>query len=146
MMGSRQVREVPVTIDAVPIEVLPLPDEGKPADFTGAVGQWNLEVTAKPTEVAVGDPDHAHDQDQRQRQHRHCAGAEDRLARRIQDLRPDNEDDKGRIEHDGRARDSASADRQEHRGETNCRRFGSPISTRWRRLTRWPSNRRFHSW
>lgn len=51
-----EVREQPVTISEVPIEVLPLPNEGKPADFTGAVGQWNLEVSAKPTEVAVGDP------------------------------------------------------------------------------------------
>jgi hypothetical protein len=56
MMGRVEVREVPVTIDPIPIEVLPLPEEGKPADFTGAVGQWNLEVTAKPTELAVGDP------------------------------------------------------------------------------------------
>jgi hypothetical protein len=56
MMGRVQVREVPVTIDAVPIEVLPLPEESKPADFAGAVGQWNLDVTAKPTNVAVGDP------------------------------------------------------------------------------------------
>ena len=51
-----EVREQPVTIAEVPIDILPLPDNGKPADFTGAVGQWNLEVTAKPTEVNVGDP------------------------------------------------------------------------------------------
>ncbi len=56
MFGRTQVREVPVTIDALPITVLPLPEEGRPADFSGAVGQWNLEVSAKPTEVAVGDP------------------------------------------------------------------------------------------
>ena len=56
MFGRTQVRELPITIDAVPITVLPLPEEGRPADFSGAVGQWNLEVTAKPTEVAVGDP------------------------------------------------------------------------------------------
>jgi hypothetical protein len=56
MMGRQQVREVPITIDALPITVLPLPEEGRPAEFSGAVGQWNLEVTAKPTEVAVGDP------------------------------------------------------------------------------------------
>jgi hypothetical protein len=56
MMSRVQLREVPVTIDATPVEVLPLPEEGRPADFAGAVGQWNLEVTAKPTEVAVGDP------------------------------------------------------------------------------------------
>jgi hypothetical protein len=56
MMGRTQVREVPITIDALPITVLPLPEEGRPSDFSGAVGQWNLEVTAKPAEVAVGDP------------------------------------------------------------------------------------------
>jgi hypothetical protein len=51
-----EVREVPVTVDAVPIEVLPLPEEGRPADFGGAIGQWKLDVTAKPTDIAVGDP------------------------------------------------------------------------------------------
>ncbi len=56
LMGNVQVREVPVTIDAVPIDVLPLPEQGRPADFAGAVGRWNLEVSAKPTELAVGDP------------------------------------------------------------------------------------------
>jgi hypothetical protein len=56
MFGRTQVREAPITIDALPITVLPLPEEGRPADFSGAVGQWNLEVTAKPAEVAVGDP------------------------------------------------------------------------------------------
>jgi len=56
MFGGPQVREVPVTADAVPVEVLPLPVEGRPADFGGAIGQWNLAVTAKPTQVAVGDP------------------------------------------------------------------------------------------
>jgi hypothetical protein len=54
--GTVEVREVPVTIDSIPIEVLPLPEQGRPADFAGAVGHWNLEVTAKPTELAVGDP------------------------------------------------------------------------------------------
>lgn len=56
MMGRVEVREVPITLDAVPIEVLPLPTTGRPADFTGAVGEWSLSVDAKPTEVAVGDP------------------------------------------------------------------------------------------
>ncbi|MCG3147638.1 MAG: hypothetical protein PCFJNLEI_01078 [Verrucomicrobiae bacterium] len=56
MMGRIEVREVPVTLDVVPIEVLPLPAEGRPADFAGAVGEWSLSVDAKPVEVAVGDP------------------------------------------------------------------------------------------
>ncbi len=56
MFGRVEVREVPVTVDAVPIEVLPLPEEGRPADFGGAIGHWKLDVTAKPTNVVVGDP------------------------------------------------------------------------------------------
>jgi len=56
MMGRVEVREVPVTLDVVPIEVQPLPAADRPADFSGAIGQWNIEYTAKPTEVAVGDP------------------------------------------------------------------------------------------
>jgi len=56
MFGRIEVREVPVAIDAVSVEVLPLPAEGRPADFNGAVGPWKMEVTAKPTEIAVGDP------------------------------------------------------------------------------------------
>lgn len=56
MFGRVEVQEVPVTVDAVPIEVLPLPEEGRPADFGGAIGQWKLDVTAKPTNIAVGDP------------------------------------------------------------------------------------------
>lgn len=54
--GRVQTREVPVTLAEVPVDVLPLPTEGRPADFAGAVGQWNLEFDAKPTEVSVGDP------------------------------------------------------------------------------------------
>jgi hypothetical protein len=38
------------------IRVLPLPEQGMPADFTGAVGQYSLAVTVSPTNVAVGDP------------------------------------------------------------------------------------------
>ncbi len=56
MLGRVEVRDVAVTVDAAPIEVMALPEEGRPADFAGAVGQWNLEVVAKPTEVAAGDP------------------------------------------------------------------------------------------
>lgn len=56
MMGRVEVREVTVPLDVIPLEVLSLPTEGRPADFSGAIGQWNLTVDAKPTEVAVGDP------------------------------------------------------------------------------------------
>lgn len=56
MMGRVETRDVPVTLEAVPLEVLVLPADGRPADFAGAVGEWNVSVDAKPLEVAVGDP------------------------------------------------------------------------------------------
>lgn len=51
-----QSRPLSVSVKPADIEVLPLPDAGKPASFTGAVGRYAIAVTAKPTEVAVGDP------------------------------------------------------------------------------------------
>lgn len=39
-----------------PIEVKAIPTEGQPAFFRGAVEPYALSVTAKPTEVRVGDP------------------------------------------------------------------------------------------
>jgi tetratricopeptide (TPR) repeat protein len=50
----RQPREVlsqPLVLD-----VLPLPETGKPADFSGAVGRFMLEVKAAPLDVTAGDP------------------------------------------------------------------------------------------
>jgi len=38
------------------LTVLPLPDEGKPAQFYGLVGQYTIEASARPTEISVGDP------------------------------------------------------------------------------------------
>lgn len=41
---------------AVAIQVLPLPATNVPPSFTGAVGEFKLEATAAPTNVAVGEP------------------------------------------------------------------------------------------
>jgi hypothetical protein len=38
------------------VKVLPLPAEGKPANFSGAVGDFAMTATASPTELTVGDP------------------------------------------------------------------------------------------
>ncbi len=51
----------PQKLDAVsqqiPVKVLPLPAEGKPANFSGAVGRFTLEAAASPTDgLKVGDP------------------------------------------------------------------------------------------
>lgn len=51
-----QRQPVELTSNALNLEVLPLPAEGRPAGFSGAVGQFTLEVQASPTEVQLGDP------------------------------------------------------------------------------------------
>lgn len=38
------------------IPVLPLPEEGRPKDFSGAVGPYDFDATVTPTELKVGDP------------------------------------------------------------------------------------------
>jgi len=38
------------------LEVVPLPEQGRPTDFTGLVGAYSLAVTASPSKVKVGDP------------------------------------------------------------------------------------------
>lgn len=40
----------------VPVQVLPLPEEGKPDGFGGALGDFTFEAEAAPREVKVGDP------------------------------------------------------------------------------------------
>ena len=48
----------PITLqsEALQLEVLPLPEAGKPADFTGAVGRFALHVDAAPRQLTAGDP------------------------------------------------------------------------------------------
>ncbi|MGB2706338.1 MAG: BatD family protein [Candidatus Omnitrophota bacterium] len=40
----------------VPITIMPIPREGRPGDFTGAVGQFDFTAGASPRKVKVGDP------------------------------------------------------------------------------------------
>jgi hypothetical protein len=55
--GRRGVYETIVTpSNEVQIEVLPLPDNGRPSSFSGLVGDYSLVAEAAPTEVSVGDP------------------------------------------------------------------------------------------
>ncbi len=48
----------PVTLESefLNIKVKPLPDDGKPVSFSGAVGKFALEMTVSPVQVKVGDP------------------------------------------------------------------------------------------
>ena len=53
-----QQMKYPMTIvsDPYKITVKPLPSAGQPESFSGAVGQYDFEVDAKPTKLKVGDP------------------------------------------------------------------------------------------
>ncbi len=50
---SRKVKPVCNEID---VTVLPLPTEGRPKNFSGVVGEFEMNMTAEPRELAVGDP------------------------------------------------------------------------------------------
>lgn len=49
-------RPLQLQSNTLELEVLTLPARGRPADFSGAVGRFELEVSASPTEVLQGDP------------------------------------------------------------------------------------------
>ena len=51
-----QYKRVSVQSDPVELEVLPLPEAGKPPQFYGLVGQYTISASATPTKVNVGDP------------------------------------------------------------------------------------------
>ncbi|MBI1817739.1 MAG: BatD family protein [Deltaproteobacteria bacterium] len=52
--GARKAVEL--QSEPLTLTVLPLPDAGKPADFSGAVGRFEFEVKAAPLDLQVGDP------------------------------------------------------------------------------------------
>jgi tetratricopeptide (TPR) repeat protein len=47
---------VSVQSEPMELEVLPLPEEGRPAEFYGLVGRYTISASAAPTKVSVGDP------------------------------------------------------------------------------------------
>lgn len=49
-------KNVTIQNAAQTLKVLPLPQAKRPADFSGAVGQFEIEASATPTSVNVGDP------------------------------------------------------------------------------------------
>ena len=49
-------REVTLKTKPVQIEVLPLPKDGRPEDFSGAVGKFAMEASVSPKKVSAGEP------------------------------------------------------------------------------------------
>lgn len=56
IFGGGEQKQVSLATDTLNAESLPLPAEGAPANFNGAIGDYTMTVTAGPTNVAVGDP------------------------------------------------------------------------------------------
>jgi len=56
--GGLQYQPRPTTLASasVPMKVLPLPSQNIPEGFNGAIGNYQLSVSAGPTNVGVGDP------------------------------------------------------------------------------------------
>jgi hypothetical protein len=49
-------KQVTLATEPVSVESLPLPEQNKPANFTGAVGNYTMTATTGPTNVTAGDP------------------------------------------------------------------------------------------
>lgn len=49
-------RSVTLTADAVDFTSVPLPDQNKPANFNGAIGDFTMNVSVGPTNLTAGDP------------------------------------------------------------------------------------------
>ncbi|MGE0267744.1 MAG: BatD family protein [Candidatus Omnitrophota bacterium] len=56
MFNRGEKRPVTVTSQPLTVNVLDLPAEGKPENFSGGVGNLNFDASVSPTEVQVGDP------------------------------------------------------------------------------------------
>lgn len=53
---SSERRQLTLRSDPLTLSVQPLPEVGRPDNFSGAVGSFDLDVTAVPQEMSVGDP------------------------------------------------------------------------------------------
>lgn len=54
--GGPAATPVSVSIPPTPLSIRAIPDEGRPADFSGAVGQFEFAVDVRPRELKVGEP------------------------------------------------------------------------------------------
>ena len=55
-LGRYENQPVKVTSSAVNMDVTPLPEQGKPNQFSGAIGSFTMDMQAQPTNIAPGDP------------------------------------------------------------------------------------------
>jgi hypothetical protein len=56
VFGGYQQKALHLTSKDLPITVLPLPAQGRPEHFTGAVGDFSLQASASPLQIELGEP------------------------------------------------------------------------------------------
>ncbi len=56
MFGRRVYENLVIPSNRPTLAVLPLPESGRPADFSGLIGDFSIAAAAEPTKVSVGDP------------------------------------------------------------------------------------------
>ena len=56
MVSPGDVRQTTVSTQQAKLEVKPLPKDGRPENFTGAIGQFSLQASAAPKQAVAGDP------------------------------------------------------------------------------------------
>lgn len=54
--GNFQRKQITARSETVAMNVMPLPAQNRPTDFSGAVGIFEITASASPTNVSVGDP------------------------------------------------------------------------------------------
>jgi hypothetical protein len=54
--GGYRKKPIKVVSPRIDLDIRPLPATGQPPDFSGAIGDFSLQVTANPTSVEVGQP------------------------------------------------------------------------------------------
>jgi BatD DUF11 like domain len=56
MLSPSDIRQTTVSTQTAKLEVKPLPKDGQPENFSGAIGQFSLRASAAPKQAAAGDP------------------------------------------------------------------------------------------
>ncbi len=54
--GRQEARPIALRADPLTIDVKALPEDGKPSDFSGAIGQYDFKASVGPLAVKLGDP------------------------------------------------------------------------------------------
>lgn len=56
MFGGYEIYPLELESEPLKMDILPFPEENKPRNFEGAVGDYNMDVVVTPEKVKVGDP------------------------------------------------------------------------------------------